>query len=275
MSLQFVVSVYSQIVAIFVHVLPYLAGAGLVFSILTRRWACNPLPPWWRSRELSTDLLYWFVVPLFAQYMRLGLLIVGTMLVLGVTEDKSPTLFEHGRGPWAQLPFWAQILLCLLVSDFLRYWSHRIFHDRAGLWKYHAIHHAAKELNWTSAARFHPVNLMLGAVMVDVVLLLTGVPPSVMVTLAPMYIVISALVHANLNWTFGPLRYVIVSPVFHRWHHTEVDKGGNMNFGSTMAVFDLLFGTFYMPEHELPSEYGVNDPAFPETFAAQIVYPFK
>jgi sterol desaturase/sphingolipid hydroxylase (fatty acid hydroxylase superfamily) len=272
MSLQLVASAYQQIVATFAHMLPYLLGAGLVFSILTTRYACNPGPPWWRSRELATDLLYWFVVPLFTRFARLGLLVVGAMLVLGITEDKS--FFEHGHGFWVQLPFWTQMLLVVLISDFLRYWSHRIFHG-AGLWKYHAIHHSAEEVNWTSAARFHPINLMLGTVMVDVILLLTGVPPSVMTTLAPMNIIVSALVHANLNWTFGPLRYVIVSPVFHRWHHSGADKGGNMNFGSTFAVFDVLFGTFYMPERELPRDYGVDDRRFPKTFAAQLVYPFS
>ena len=73
-------------------------------------------------------------------------------------------------------------------------------------------------------------------------------------------------VHANLNWTFGPLKYVIATPVFHRWHHGPPHLGGNKNFAPTFALWDYLFGTFYMPEGELPKEYGVDDPHMPQGF---------
>jgi sterol desaturase/sphingolipid hydroxylase (fatty acid hydroxylase superfamily) len=275
MSWQLVQSIYELVIGTFAHMLPYMAVAGLAFSVLSRRYACNRAPAWWRSRELATDLCYWFVVPLFTRFVRIGLLIAGAALLFGITEQEElSAFFDHGHGFWTQLPFWAQVVLFVLVADFLLYWSHRLFHG-ATMWKYHAIHHSAEEVNWTSAARFHPVNLTLGTVLVDVALLLTGVPPAVMTLLAPVTVFMSVFVHANLNWTLGPLRYVIVSPVFHRWHHTGVDEGGNMNFASNFAFFDLLFGTFYMPRNELPEAYGVDDPQFPQTFAAQLIHPFK
>jgi sterol desaturase/sphingolipid hydroxylase (fatty acid hydroxylase superfamily) len=95
------------------------------------------------------------------------------------------------------------------------------------------------------------------------------------VVVGPFTIAYSAFVHANLNWTFGPFKYVLASPVFHRWHHTAFDKGGDKNFAGTFPVFDWLFGTFYMPEHELPETYGVDDKEFPDGFGAQLLYPFK
>jgi sterol desaturase/sphingolipid hydroxylase (fatty acid hydroxylase superfamily) len=82
-------------------------------------------------------------------------------------------------------------------------------------------------------------------------------------------------VHANLKWDLGPFKYVLASPVFHRWHHTSLEKGGNKNFASTFPVLDLLFGTWYMPKDELPEVYGIDDRGFPEGFAAQMVYPFR
>jgi sterol desaturase/sphingolipid hydroxylase (fatty acid hydroxylase superfamily) len=85
----------------------------------------------------------------------------------------------------------------------------------------------------------------------------------------------SAFVHANLNWTLGPFKYVLASPVFHRWHHTALERGGSKNFAGTFPIFDLMFGTFYMPANALPDCYGVPDPAFPKGFAAQLAYPFK
>jgi len=273
--MSLLVSILGQIVATFAHMLPYLVAAGLAFSLLSRRHACNPGRPWWRSRELPTDLCYWFIVPLFTRFLRLGLLVAAAALLFGMTDDKDlDAFFAHGHGFWTQLPFWAQVLLLVLVSEFLLYWSHRIFH-RAILWKYHAVHHSSEDVNWTSAARFHPVNLTLGTVLIDIVLLLSGVSPVVLTTLAPVSVFMSVFVHANLNWTLGPFKYILAGPVFHRWHHTSLERGGNRNFGSTVAFYDVLFGTFYMPEHELPDEYGVGDPAFPQSFTGQLIHPFR
>jgi sterol desaturase/sphingolipid hydroxylase (fatty acid hydroxylase superfamily) len=108
-----------------------------------------------------------------------------------------------------------------------------------------------------------------------VVLLVAGISPNVLVFLGPFTIAHSAFVHANLNWTLGPFRYVLAGPVFHRWHHTAADRGGEKNFASTFPVLDVIFGTFYMPKEKLPDAYGVNDKAFPPGFGAQMIYPFR
>ena len=88
----------------------------------------------------------------------------------------------------------------MVLADFMMYWLHRMFH-RGGFWKYHAIHHSSEDVDWISAARFHPVNLLLGTIGVDVVLLMAGISPNVMLWLGPFNIFHSAFVHANLNWT--------------------------------------------------------------------------
>jgi sterol desaturase/sphingolipid hydroxylase (fatty acid hydroxylase superfamily) len=149
-----------------------------------------------------------------------------------------------------------------------------MFHG-GGFWKYHAIHHSSEDLDWISAARFHPVNLFLGTVAVDVILLMAGISPNVMIWVGPFTTFHSAFVHANLNWTLGPLKYVIATPVFHRWHHTSVEEGGETNFAGTFPLWDILFGTFRMPEGELPANYGTDDPEFPDQIAGQLAYPFQ
>jgi sterol desaturase/sphingolipid hydroxylase (fatty acid hydroxylase superfamily) len=153
------------------------------------------------------------------------------------------------------------------------YWTHRLFHGQR-LWKYHAVHHSSEDLEWISAARFHPINLFFGAVVADVVMLLAGISPNVFVVLGPITIAHSAFVHANLHWTLGPLKYVIATPVFHRWHHTAPDRGGEKNFAATFPVLDLIFGTFYMPAGEQPDDYGIADREFPTSFGGQLVRPF-
>jgi sterol desaturase/sphingolipid hydroxylase (fatty acid hydroxylase superfamily) len=257
-----------------VKVLPVLLLLGIVFAALTHFWACNPGRPWWRKRELLTDLCYWFVIPLFARFLRIGLLVLGAAWLFGITTAEGLIAFyDDGYGPLAQLPLWLQAVTFLVASDLMTYWLHRAFH-RPTMWRYHAVHHSSEELDWISAARFHPVNIFLGSVLADVALLLAGISPNVLVVLGPLTVAHSAFVHANLNWTLGPFKYVIAGPVFHRWHHTAADRGGAKNFAGTFPLFDVLFGTFYMPKDRVPDGYGVADPV-PPSFAAQMLYPFQ
>jgi sterol desaturase/sphingolipid hydroxylase (fatty acid hydroxylase superfamily) len=254
---------------------PITIALGVVFALLTQWSACNPGKPWWRKREIVTDVCYWFLIPLGARFVRIGLMIVGAALLFTIHgADALIKFYDNGFGPLATLPLWAQALTFLVVSDFLTYWIHRIYHGGT-MWKYHAVHHSSEDLDWISAARFHPINLFLGSVMVDVALLLAGISPNVMLWVGPFTTATSALVHANLNWTFGPFRYALASPVFHRWHHTTADRGGNKNFAGTFPIWDVLFGTWYMPANELPDAYGVDEAEFPQGFGAQMVYPFQ
>ncbi len=254
--------------------LPITIGLGVAFAVLTYFWACNPGKPWWRKRELVTDLCYWFVIPLFARYLRIGLLVLGAGLLFGITTEKGLVdFYDNGHGPLATLPLWVQGGIFLVASDVMMYGIHRAFH-RPPLWKYHAVHHSSEELDWISAARFHPVNIFLGSVAVDVVLLMAGISPNVFLVLGPFTTAHSAFVHANLNWSLGPFKYLIAGPVFHRWHHTAADRGGSKNFASTFPVIDLLFGTYFMPPKQLPDHYGVAE-ELPPSFGRQMVYPFK
>ena len=254
---------------------PISIALGLVFAVLTHWSACNPGTPWWRKRDIVTDVCYWFLIPLGARFVRIGLMIVGAALLFDIHGAEALIKFyDDGFGPLAALPLWAQALTFLAASDFMMYWNHRVFHG-ATMWKYHAVHHSSQELDWISAARFHPINLFLGSVMIDVVLLLAGISPNVMLLVGPFVTAHSAFVHANLNWTLGPFKYVLAGPVFHRWHHTSPGRGGDKNFAGTFPVLDLMFGTFHMPKNELPDAYGVEDKNFPEGFGAQMVYPFR
>jgi sterol desaturase/sphingolipid hydroxylase (fatty acid hydroxylase superfamily) len=255
-------------------ILPWTVGLGVVFAVLSVFWPCNAGKPWWRKREIVTDVCYWFVIPLLARYLRIGLLVLGAAWLFGIdTAQGLVEFYDDGHGALAQLPLWLQAVIFLVVSDFMLYWIHRAFH-RPAMWKYHAVHHSSEDLDWISAARFHPVNIFLGSVAVDVVLLLAGISPNVLVFLGPFTIMHSAFVHANLNWTLGPFKYVLAGPVFHRWHHTAAARGGEKNFAGTFPVLDLMFGTFYMPKDTVPDSYGVADP-MPPSFAAQMLYPFR
>jgi sterol desaturase/sphingolipid hydroxylase (fatty acid hydroxylase superfamily) len=253
------------------HVLPWLAGLGVVFALLSRLAPCNQGKPWWEKHGLITDLSYWIFVPIFSRYLRISVTVMLTIWLFHISDGQKITDFYlNGHGPLSRLPLWLQGLFYLVASDFALYWIHRAFH-RGALWKYHAVHHATRELEWISAARFHPVNLVLGSIAIDIALLVAGVSPDIFLVIGPFNTITSCMVHANLNWTFGPLRYVFVSPVFHRWHHASAvcDK----NFASTFSLWDVMFGTSYMPTGALPSGYGIVDQAMPEGLFAQMAYP--
>jgi sterol desaturase/sphingolipid hydroxylase (fatty acid hydroxylase superfamily) len=254
--------------------LPISLGLAIVFTVLTSFWACNPGQAWWRKRDIVTDLCYWFFIPVIARYLRIGLLIAGAALLFNITTaDGLIAFYDNGHGPLAALPLPVQMVIFLVGEDIILYWSHRWFHGHS-MWKYHAVHHSSEELEWISAARFHPVELFLRSVAADVIMLLIGISPNVLIVLGPLTIAHSAFVHANLDWTLGPFKYVIAGPVFHRWHHTAPERGGDKNFASTFPILDIIFGTFYMPKGELPDHYGVGDSDYPMGFAAQLMHPF-
>jgi sterol desaturase/sphingolipid hydroxylase (fatty acid hydroxylase superfamily) len=269
--MKLALEVLEQIALTLWHVLPWLAGMGLAFAVLSRLSPCNAGKPWWEKRGLVTDLCYWIFVPVFTRYLRIGVTVLATIWLFHISDGvKISEFYEHGHGPLSRLPFWVQAIGYLVITDFVLYWIHRGFH-RGFLWKYHAVHHASEDLEWTSASRFHPVNLALGTGLVDVVALLCGVTPDIFLVIGPFNIITSCMVHANLDWTFGPLRHVFVSPVFHRWHHARAvcDK----NFASTFSLWDVMFGTYHMPAGQLPSGYGIDDKEMPEGLVPQLVYP--
>ena len=166
------------------------------------------------------------------------------------------------------------MVIFLIGEDFILYWTHRLFHGKR-LWNYHAVHHSSEELEWISAARFHPVNLFLRHASPPTSSCCSlGISPNVFVVLGPFTIAHSAFVHANLDWTLGPFKYVIATPVFHRWHHTAADRGGEKNFAATFPVLDLIFGTFYMPAGELPDQLRDRRSRISDELPGQLVHPF-
>jgi sterol desaturase/sphingolipid hydroxylase (fatty acid hydroxylase superfamily) len=263
--------VLDQILLTLWHVLPWLAVLGLGFAVLSRLSPCNQGKPWWEKRGLATDICYWLFVPIFTRYLRIWVTVAGTVVLFHISDgQKIADFYMHGHGPLSRLPLWVQSVLYVVLADFALYWIHRGFH-RGFLWKYHAVHHASEDVEWISASRFHPLNLALGTALVDVVALLGGIAPDIFIVVGPFNVITSCLVHANLNWTFGPLRFVFASPVFHRWHHARAvcDK----NFAGTLALWDVMFGTFHMPAHERPGNYGIADKQMPEGLVPQLLYP--
>ena len=121
--MHYVLSLVSVIGETLLRVLPVTFAIALVFSLLSHFWALNPGTPWWRKRELLTDALYWFIVPVMARFVRITLMVMGATFLFGIQGDDALIAFyDNGHGPLATLPLWAQALTFLVVSDFMLYW---------------------------------------------------------------------------------------------------------------------------------------------------------
>lgn len=269
--------VFSSMWEIYSRQIPIMIGLAIVFTVLAifESQKSSHGKIWYRNPGLITDLTYGLVHAGIGQYFKLPAMIAVLLLLRGVmSEEEVNAYFKDGNGPLSTLPFYWQVAIYMIGADFMLYWIHRIFHDKP-MWRFHAPHHSATEVDWTTTYRFHPVNLILGPAAVGVVMFTIGIKPEVMAFTLPFDIASAAFVHANVNWTLGPLKYIVATPVFHRWHHTHTTEGGNMNFAPTFAFWDYMFGTFYMPEGKLPTVFGIDDGPYPEGYFAQLVEPFK
>jgi len=246
----------------------------LVFWVVEFYWPSIPAQRRLR-RGFGVDVLYWFFTPIVSKGLSQAatlLALVPIFFLLGRKLDAAAA--QHGYGPLLALPTWLQAVIIITLGDFIGYWSHRWFHSRR-LWKFHAVHHSSKELDWLSSTRLHPVNEVVSRVCQVIPFALVGFSPSVVAAYIPFLTIYSIVLHANVSWTLGPLRYVIASPLFHRWHHTKEDEGLDKNFAGLLPLWDLIFGTFYLPKGRIPTEFGVHDDSVPESFLGQLAYPFR
>ncbi len=243
-----------------------------VFGLLARLSPCNPEQGRFISRDLPDNALWWMFGVLLYGDAAGAMIRAGAGLALGARGAAASTTIFAGYGWAARSPLWLQVVAILVVMDFIQYWLHRLFHGRT-LWPFHAVHHSAEELEWTTTFRIHPLNFIVYGAGVLALTQLMGFSPAAFAVVAVFNQVIGALVHANLNWTWGPFRYVIASPVYHRWHHVKDPAIYNTNFAPNFPIWDLMFGTYYMPKGELPRDYGVE--GAPTHFLASLVWPFR
>ena len=249
----------------------FAAAAFLVLGLLRQGSPCNAAQPRWFGRDMGVDLVWWLLS--FVLYGNLTV-IVSRLLLQGLYGADGQRLFQAiqaGRGTLSHLPVLVQAGLVIFLVDVIQYWLHRAFHTR-WLWPFHAIHHSPKELDWTATWRIHPVNFVLYETVAGVLTLLLGCSPQALVIIIPFNFFSAAFVHANLNWTFGPFRYVMASPVFHRWHHASDPAIHDKNFAPTFPFLDVMFGTFHMPQGQVPDAYGAE--GVPGDVLGQLAHPF-
>jgi sterol desaturase/sphingolipid hydroxylase (fatty acid hydroxylase superfamily) len=245
---------------------------ALIFGGLGKLFACNRDAPVFFSRAILLDYAYCSLGVAYVALVPACVALVATSFFPG-SHAVAPAAIHTDYGWLSRLPLAVQIAVLLLATDFVQYWFHRGFHHRGWLWEIHAVHHGAQEVNWTTAFRVHPLNYLVSNILLAIVARLLGFSPATFLFAAPLSVLSNMLAHANLNWTFGPLRHGLVSPVFHRWHHTLAEDSRDANFGTMFAIWDVAFGTYQMPRGCLPETYGAE--GVPRGMFGQLLHPFR
>ncbi len=145
------------------------------------------------------------------------------------------------------LPFWLAVVLSLLLLDLTIYLQHVMFHALPLLWRVHRVHHTDMDFDVTTALRFHPVEILLSMLIKLAVIALLGAPALAVLVFEIILNATAMFNHANASLPAGIeriARLVVVTPDFHRVHHSVLTAETNSNFGFNAPWWDRLFGTY-------------------------------
>ena len=242
---------------------PLLIGL-LIFVPLERLLALRPQQKVFR-RGVFTDLFYAvFSAP--AVNLLGGVLFAPAISALALFVPRGLTQAVAGQATWLQ------VLQLIVLTDLGVYAVHRAFHAVPILWRFHSIHHAVEEMDCLAAFHVHPVDLLVTKVISLSPVLILGFSVEAVAIYFAIYTGHAMLNHANVKMTFGPLKWLIVSPQFHHWHHAGERSAYDKNFAGQLAIIDVIFGTFRVPGTTVPVKYGVDDP-IPSNYLGQLGYP--
>jgi sterol desaturase/sphingolipid hydroxylase (fatty acid hydroxylase superfamily) len=129
-------------------------------------------------------------------------------------------------------------------------------------------------MDWLAGSRQHILELLITRTLVLAPIYVLGFSKQVI----DAYIVIvgfqAVFNHANVSVRLGPLRYLIVTPNFHHWHHSQDNEAIDKNYAAHFAFLDYLFGTAVKSDRAWPAQYGVVGDYVPNGFWKQLKFPF-
>ena len=148
---------------------------------------------------------------------------------------------------WLHVPYAAGFAASLVLLDVTIYAQHVAMHRIGILWRFHRVHHTDRDVDATTALRFHPGEIALSMGLKMGVVALIGAPPAAVIVFEVILNGMAMFNHANLKlpgWLDGILRAVVVTPAMHRIHHSLAADEMDTNYGFNLSLWDRLFGTY-------------------------------
>lgn len=255
---------------------PNLVVSLLIVASYTILAIAERIVPWQKAwlhphGDLRTDI--GLAVFNFFTVGLLGPALLASLAILGAAAADLV-----GQGLWpTEWPWIAQLALGLVLAEFGEYSFHRSMHEIPALWRFHATHHSAPRLYWLNAARFHPIDLFFVTVFKGIPLIILGAGLPVFAMVNAFSAIHGAYQHSNIPVRVGPLNWIFSLTELHRWHHSKRMEEANHNYGGNLIVWDILFGTRWLPEDRDPPEaIGIEAmPGFPMGFVANLLTPFR
>ena len=216
--------------------------------------------------------------------VMLNTIVVGLLLptaAVGVALSAA----SHGWGllNYYAVPSWAALVVGVVLLDLAIYLQHVMFHAVPILWRLHRMHHADLDIDVTTGARFHPIEILLSMLIKFAVIAAVGVPPAAVVVFEILLNATSMFNHGNVRIAARlerVLRWVVVTPDMHRVHHS-IDRGEtNSNFGFNLPLWDRLFGTYRAQPRAGHQAMTIGVPNFREpaecaTLSGMLSIPFR
>jgi sterol desaturase/sphingolipid hydroxylase (fatty acid hydroxylase superfamily) len=243
---------------------------GMLLTPLELLRPARPQQPLLR-RGLLTDLFYFAINPF--------LINIGVAVLLGALSAAIGWLWPlRLRTLLFAQPLAVQLVEIFILSEIGGYWVHRLSHRVHFLWRFHAVHHGNRELDWLAAHRQHPVEAIWLLGVANLPVLLLGFPVDSMLFVVLIQKLYTAFLHANVRVGYGRLGILLASPQFHHWHHDgSPTTGGALagNFSAALPLLDRLWGSYRMPADDaFPDTYGIEEP-LAKDYPRQLLHPFR
>lgn len=242
--------------------------SAVVFIPLEHYLAHRPhaiLRPGWR-----TDVCYFFLSHVLVQFILIVVTTTTTTVAATIAIDPVKEVVIG-------LPLWAQFLLAVFAADLAQATLHRAYHRIKTLWRFHAVHHSSRDLDWLAGSRVHLVETVLTRSIVLLPLVVLGFSTAAINAYVILVGLQAVVAHANIGVRFGWLEYLVVLPRYHHWHHARHVDYWDRNYAIHLPIVDMLMGSFKLPrDGSWPQEYGVLKlETVPRGLVAQTLMPFR
>lgn len=259
----------------------YFYGLILISLVV---WGLEIIFPWRKNQPLFRKDFWLDTFYMFFNFFLLNLIV---LIALSNTAEQ---LFNDVLGLVGlsvanfqlfdinTFPYWARITVFFIIIDFVQWFTHTLLHRYEFLWNFHKVHHSVKQMGFAAHLRYHWMEPVVYNSMKYIPLAIMGGFTAQDVAIVHFFnITIGHLNHANINWDYGWLKYILNNPRMHIWHHAKElpsERKMGVNFGITLSIWDYIFKTNYIPYNGRDIELGFEgDEKFPKDFIHQELYP--